>query len=220
MAPREGHMQAMYRIFGYLRVLPKGKILIDVSQPAIRETVEVSKDQDWIEFYPDAEENTPSDKPEPKGELCTLTCYVDADHARDKLTRRSVTGILVFLNNTPISWTSKRQKTVESSTYGSELVASRIAVEMIISLRYFISMLGSHLEESSLLLGDNMAVILNTTFPSSSLKKKHQACNYHKVRESIAAGFINFAHIKSEDNMADILTKPLGKAAFERIISE
>jgi hypothetical protein len=99
-------------------------------------------------------------------------------------------------------------------------VASRIAVKMIISLRYFISMLGSHLEKNSLLLGDNMAVVLNTTIPSSSLKKKHQACNYHKVRESIAAGFIDFAHVISDNNLADILTKPLIKAKYERITSE
>ena len=160
------------------------------------------------------------DKPKTRGELCTLTCYVDADHARDMVTRRSVTGILVLLNNTPISWYSKRQKTVESSTYGLELVASRIAVEKVIALRYFISKLGCNLEPSSLLLGDNMAVVLNTTIPSSTLKKKHQACNYHKVRESIAGGFIKYGHIKSDDNMADILTKPLPRIKFERLTAQ
>ena len=126
----------------------------------------------------------------------------------------------MLLNNTPVSWHSKCQKTVESATYGSELVASRIAVEKIISLRYFLSMLGCRLEPSSLMIGDNMAVILNTTIPSSALKKKHLACNYHKVRESIAGGFINFAHIKSESNMADLLTKPLPRVIFERLTSE
>ncbi len=125
-----------------------------------------------------------------------------------------------LLNNTPISWTSKRQKIVKSSTYGSELVASRIAVEVIISLRHFLAMIGVGLEKSSLLVGDNMAVVLNTTIPSSALKKKHQACNYHKVRESIAAGYIVYKHIKSEDNLADLLTKPLGRAAFERLTSK
>jgi hypothetical protein len=145
---------------------------------------------------------------------------VDADHARDQVTRRSVTGIVILLNNTPISWVSKRQKTVESSTYGSELVASRIAVEMIIALRYSMAMLGVSLESSSHLVGDNMAVVLNTTIPSSALKKKHQACNYHKVRESIAAGFIKYGHIKSEKNVADILTKPLGRVAFERLCNK
>jgi hypothetical protein len=145
---------------------------------------------------------------------------VDADHARDVVTRRSVTGIIIMVNNTPVSWVSKCQKTVESSTYGSELVASRIAVEMIISLRYFLSMLGVDLEPCSQLLGDNMAVVLNTTIPSSTLKKKHQACNYHKVRESIAAGFIKYGHVKSKDNVADLLTKPLGRNAFERLTSK
>src|SRR5687768_10555428 len=88
---------------------------------------------------------------------------------------------------------------------------------MIISLRYFISMLGSKLEPSSLVVCDNMAVVLNTTIPSSTLKKKHQACNYLKIRESIAVGFTNYAHIKSGDNMADLLIKPLSKLAFARI---
>jgi hypothetical protein len=200
--------------------MPKGRTLIDTSQPVIRQKIDVTKIYDWIELYPDAEEDLPANRPKLKGELCTLTCYVDADHARDQLTRRSVTGILVLLNNTPISWYSKRQKTVESSTYGSELVASRIAVETMMSLRYFISMLGCQLEPSSLMLGDNMAVVLNTTIPSSALKKKHQACNYHKVRESIAAGFIRFAHIRSEENLADILTKPLARALFQGLTSE
>jgi len=123
------------------------------------------------------------------------------------------------MNNTPISGLSKRQKTVESSTYGSEMVASRIAIEMIISLRYSLCMLGVNLEPSSYMVGDNMAVVLNTTIPSSSLKKKHLACNYHKIRESIAAGFIIYGHIKSEENVADILTKPLCRLTFERLCS-
>ena len=183
MAPREGHMKAMCRIFGYLRYKHKGKILIDSSQPPVRHKVEITKGQEWIEFYPDAVEDLPPDRPRPRGELCTLTIYVDADHARDKLTRRSVTGILILLNNTPISWYSKHQKMVESSTYGSELVASRIAVEQIIALRYSLTMLGCELKPSSLMIGDNMAVVLNTTVPSSALKKNHQACNHHKVKE-------------------------------------
>src|SRR5689334_18129099 len=112
MAPREGHMNAMHRVFGYLRICPKGKILIDIGHPSIRKQVDVTVNHDWIEFYPDAVEEIPGDKPQPRGGLCTLTCFVDADHAQDKLTCKSVTGILVLLNNTPISWYSKRQKTV------------------------------------------------------------------------------------------------------------
>ena len=91
------------------------------------------KVHEWTEFYPDAVENLPADRPETKGELCTITCYVDADNTKDKLTRRSVTGILMLLNNTSISWYSKCQKMVESSTYRSELVAFRITVELMIA---------------------------------------------------------------------------------------
>ena len=219
MAPREGHLKAMMRILGYLRTMPKGKILIDPNEPSIRQKAMISKNQDWIEFYPDVEEDIPGDRLEERGKLCTLTCYVDADHARDQLTRRSVTGIVLLLNNTPIYWMSKRQKTVETSTYGSELIATRIAVELIMSMRYCLRMLGVNLEKRSVLVGDNMAVVLNTTLPSSMLKKKHLACNYHKVRETIAAGIIDFGHIDSGDNLADIATKPLPRVAFENLTS-
>ena len=100
------------------------------------------------------------------------------------------------------------------------MVASRISIEQIIFLKYCLYMLGVNHEPTSVLVGDNMAVALNNTIPSSALKKKHQACNYHKVRESIAAGFIRYGHIKSEENVADLLTKPLSKAAFLRLCSK
>jgi hypothetical protein len=64
-----------------------------------------------------------------------MTVYVDADHANDLVTRRYITGILVMLNNTPIIWISKRQKTVETSVYGSESVATRIATELILEVK-------------------------------------------------------------------------------------
>ena len=138
-----------------------------------------------------------------------MICYVDALHARNMVTRKSVTGILLLLNNTLVSWLSKCQKMVEAAAYASEMIASRIAVEMNISMRYFLHMSWINLEPSLVLVGDNMAVVLNTTIPSSALKKKHQACNYHKMRERIAAGFIRYGHIRSEENVADLLTKPL-----------
>ena len=86
----------------------------------------------WTEFYPDASEDQPHDQPDPKGCTATLMCYVDTDHARDKVTRRSVTGIVLLMNNTPIAWVSKQQKTVQMSTYGVELVAARIAVDLML----------------------------------------------------------------------------------------
>jgi hypothetical protein len=110
-----------------------------------------------------------------------MTVYVDADHAHNLVTRRSITGILVMLNNMPIIWISKRQKTVETSTYGSELEASRIATELILEIRYMLRSLGVAFDEPALMLGDNMSLFLNTTFLSSVLKKKHIAIAYHRV---------------------------------------
>jgi hypothetical protein len=71
-----------------------------------------------------------------------MTVYVDADHAHDLVTRRSITGILVMLNNTPIRLIFKGQKTVETSTYEIESVASRIATELILEIRYMLRSLG------------------------------------------------------------------------------
>src|SRR5687768_17131885 len=79
-------------------------------------------------------------------------------------------------------------------------------------------MLGVPLEKTSLLVGDNMSVVINTTLPSSMLKKKHNAIAYHRVREAIAAKIINFAHIDSQVNVADILTKPLVSEVFHRLL--
>lgn len=114
---------------------------------------------------------------------------------------------------------SKRQKTVETSTYGSELVAARIAVDLLIEMRYKIRMLGVPLEDTSVMVGDNMSVVVNTTLPSSSLKKKHLACAYHRVKEAIAAGFISFGHIPTQLNLADICTKPLPSASFHGLLA-
>jgi hypothetical protein len=108
-----------------------------------------------------------------------MTVYVDADHGHDLVTRRSITGIHVMLSNTHIRWISNRQKTVETSNYGSELVTSRTAKELILEIRYMLRSLGVALDGPALMLGDNMSVVLNTTVPSSVLKKKHNAIAYH-----------------------------------------
>jgi hypothetical protein len=80
-----------------------------------------------MEFYPDASEEIPKDLPPGKDPRVRMTVYVDADHTHDLVITRSFTGILVMLNKKPVRWISKRQKTVETSTHGSELVVSRIA---------------------------------------------------------------------------------------------
>jgi hypothetical protein len=96
---------------------------------------------------------------------------------------------------------------VETSTYGSELVASRIATELIIEIRYMLWSLRVALDGPALMLEDNISVVSNITVPSSVLKKKHDAIAYHRVRAAIAARIMRFSYIKSEENVSDVMTK-------------
>jgi len=213
MAPRIGHLARMKKLFCYLKTRPQGRLLCDPSYPD-HSQYETEERHNWADMYPDASEELPPDMPTPRGKPARMTCYVDADHAHCQVSRRSVTGIVLFVNNMPVRWVSKRQATVETSTYGSELIAARIAVELILEMRYVLRMLGVPVNEPALLLGDNQSVVLNTTLPSSVLKKKHCAISYHRIREACAGSIVRFVHINSPENIADLLTKSLGKAAF------
>jgi hypothetical protein len=112
--------------------------------------------------------------------------FCDAAHATDLVTRRSTTGIIFFLNGTPIHWYSKRQNTIESSTFGSEFVALKIAAEMNDALRYKLRMFGIAIEGETNGFCDNSSVVKNVTTPESTLNKKHITIAYHKVRECVA----------------------------------
>jgi len=76
-------------------------------------------------FYPDAHESIPVNAPVPRGPSVLMTAFVDADHAGDMLTRRSYSGIVIYLMNTPVVWYCKKQNTVEASTFESEFNAMR-----------------------------------------------------------------------------------------------
>ena len=80
-------------------------------------------------------------------------------------------------------------------TYGAELVALRIATDIIIEFRYKLWMMGIPMSGPSVVLCDNQGVVLNTSLPSSSLKKNHNAIAYHRVREAVAAEVITVQHI-------------------------
>jgi len=100
------------------------------------------------------------------------------------------------------------------------MVATRIAVDLIVEMRYKLRMLGVPVECSAMLLGDNISVVLNTTIPSCPLKKKHLACAYHRIREAIAAKIIDFAHVVSGENVTDLFTKPLDTTAFHYLLKK
>ena len=84
--------------------------------------------EDWKQSYPDIDgEILPPKRPQPLGNPVQVNPFCDAAHANCHFTRRSTTGIIFFVNGAPISWYSKMQNTIESSVFGSEFVALKIA---------------------------------------------------------------------------------------------
>ena len=96
---------------------------------------------------------------------------------------------------------------MESSTFGSELIAMRTAIEMIEGFRYKLRMFGVEITRPTSVFGDNQAVITNVVAPESQLKKKHAAISYHRVREAIASFTVRVAKEHTTTNIADLLTK-------------
>ena len=208
--PRTGHFVQALHIFKYLDLHKANDLAFDpayhdVEDPElVKARISAMKD-----MYPDAVEDLPPNAPPPRGNPVEINCFVDSDHAGDKITRRSQTGILLYLNSAPIIWYSKRQATVESSTFGSEFVALRVASELVISLRYKLRMFGIPIVGPTTVFCDNEAVYTNATFAESTLKKKHIPIAYHQARETVADDIMLVFYEKAGSNHADLFTKVL-----------
>ena len=156
--------------------------------------------------------------PNSRGLAIAISVFVDANHAGNVANRRSQTGILIFCNRAPIHWYSKSQATVESSTFGSEFNAMRVAVEMVKALRYKLRMFGIPIEGPASVFCDNEAVVKNTGTPESTLKKKHHSISYHTSREAVAAGIIQIAKEGTLTNLADLFTKAMTSLRREYLL--
>jgi hypothetical protein len=214
--PRRGHLHQALHIFKYLDIHKESFLSFDPTYLNLEEPLNIDENprlraKHMKEFYPDAEEALPLNAPEPRGKPVQINCFVDADHAGNTVTRRSQTGILIFLNMAPIFWFSKKQNTIETSTFSSEFVALKIASEKIISIRYKLRMFGIPIDGPTNVFCDNEAVYKNSSIAASTLKKKHNSIAYHKVRECVASGIIIVYKEESGSNLADILTKSLMK---------
>ena len=210
-APREDHLDRLKRIYGYLKKFPDATIRFRTGIPN-HEAIygEHAKKFDWMQtVYGDVKEDIPEDMPVPKGKPIRTTSYCDANLMHDLVTGRSCTGILHFINQTPIAWFSKRQSQVETATYGSEFMAARITVEQIMDLRYTLRMFGCPLDGPSWMFGDNKSVVTQSTIPHSTLNKRWNALSYHRVRAAVAAGVVRFEFLPGTENPSDCLTKSL-----------
>ena len=137
---------------------------MDPDHPHIDESI--FKKFDWVDFYIAAEESFLPYMPEPRGNGMSMNCFVDANHAADKVTKRSQTGILLFCNKAPVIWHRKRQNGTEFCTFSSEFIVLKNAVELIKALRYKLRMFGVPIEGYT---NGNV-----TTFYSLELKKNVQ----------------------------------------------
>jgi Reverse transcriptase (RNA-dependent DNA polymerase) len=214
-APREGHLDAVMHVFAWLKCHTRSKIVLDPDYPEYEEM----EKPDWSEFYEDAKELLPPDMPEPLGNPVVMTTFVDSDHAGDKVTRRSRTGVLIFLNRAPVVWYSKKQNSIETSSFGSEFTAMKVGVEISEGLRYKLRMMGVPIAGSTQVRADNMSVVKNTSIPESTLKKKSNSIAYHYVRERAASGAIAVSYEPTHSNLADMLTKIQSGIVRKRLIS-
>jgi len=210
--PRQGHLDRIKRIYGYLAKYRNATIRIRVDEPDYSGLPD--KEYDWqFSVYAGAEELLPEDAPEPLGKPVVMTTFVDANLYHDLVNGRSVTGVLHLFNQTVVDWYSKKQATVETATYGAEFVAARTAMEQIIDLRIELRYLGVEVKGSTMMFGDNESVVNSSSVPQARLHKHHGALSFHRVREGIAAGIAKFHHVRSAQNPADILSKQWSHAS-------
>ena len=206
--PRKGHMDRVHRIYGYLRKHPDAAIRFRVGIPDNEKYFNM-ENYEWMNtIYGDfTDDQDDHEYPKPLGKKMRTSTYVDANLMHCQVTGKSMTGVLHFVNQTPIAWFSKLQPTVETATYGSEFVAAKIATEQVMDLRITLKSMGVPLDGPSWMMGDNKSVITSSTLPHSSLNKRSNALAYHRVRSSIAAGILKFCYVNSKQNPADPLTK-------------
>jgi len=210
VSPRTGHLTQALHMFKYLDLHRTYKLCFGTAYHDFGSTIEVQqKSAAMKELYRDAQEDLPPNAPLPRGRPIQINCFVDSDHAGNSVTRRSQTGIIIFGNNAPLVWYSKKQNTVESSSFGSEFVALRVASELIISLRYKLRMFGIELEGPANVLCDNQSVFINASEAKSNLNKKHNSICFHRVRECVASSILFPFKVDTKENLADILTKNL-----------
>ena len=203
-------------MFGYLKVNLKRKLCFDPQHLTINEC---SFDaHNWYEFYRDAKETIPEDAPTPSGNVVSTYFFLDADHANNRATRISQTGVLIFVNKAPILWYSKKQNTVKTSTISSDFIDLKTSTGLVEALWYKLRMFGIPIEGPSNMFYDNASVYKNVLTPELTLKNKTVSICYHKCREAVASGVTRIPKDEMATNLADMFTKMLVHIRRENLL--
>jgi hypothetical protein len=153
-----------------------------------------------------------------KGEAFTLDLegYIDSAFADCKLTRKSTSGYLFNVNNSPITWRSGRQSIVTTSTTESEYVAACDGTKEAVWLRKLFEELGIEMVLPTVLFEDNNSCIAQTENPLHHKRTKHIDVYYHYTRQMVEEDIVVLEKIDTSDQIADMLTKPLSKTLFKK----
>ena len=123
-----GHLKQVFHVFRYLKANLKINIFFDPQHLTTNERLFSA--YNWYDFYRDSKEAIPADAPTPMVNVVSTHCFVDADHARNRDTRISQTGVLIFVNKAPILYYIKRQNTVDNRMFLSKSIAINTATEI------------------------------------------------------------------------------------------
>ena len=146
------------------------------------------------------------------------TGYSDSDWARNPIDRKSISGILFIHAGAAITWKVRRQQSVATSSAEAEYLALSLAAREALWLRHFFAETGRPFTGPSTIYSDNQAAISMTKNPVYVSKTKHIDISAHHIRDECAKANIQVVYIAGSDNPADILTKPLSKAAHEKCV--
>jgi hypothetical protein len=155
----------------------------------------------------------------PKGSSFELVGYTDSDWAGDKVDRKSTSGACQFLGRSLVSWSSKKQNCVSLSTAEAEYVAATSCCAQLLWMRQTMEDYGIHFDKVPLLC-DNESAIKIAHNPVQHNKTKHIEIRHHFIRDHVNRGEINLSYVGTQDQLADIFTKPLDEARFRELRHE